>query len=238
MPADLVIYLVVIIGLLFWLRNVLGTRHGDEPQHPNPFTQHSEDTTSSDRKDTRKEGFKDDDLSPDISSEESAEPSVANTDTKNIIIAGPDVEDGLSKISGTDKNFDLAHFAAGAQDAFVIIVEAFARGDRETLKPLLHDDVYTAFDQAISEREDRGESQETEIQAIRRVEIVKARQFRDMAYISARFTAQEISVTRDENGEVIGGDPDRLYDMTDLWTFGRNTKFSPSTVARYLLLEP
>ncbi len=37
MPADIVIYAVVAIGLIAWLRSILGTRNGSERSRPNPF---------------------------------------------------------------------------------------------------------------------------------------------------------------------------------------------------------
>ena len=32
MTADLLVYALVAAGLVFWLRSILGTRHGDERQ--------------------------------------------------------------------------------------------------------------------------------------------------------------------------------------------------------------
>ena len=38
MSAEILIYAIIAAGLVFWLRNVLGTRHGSERERPNPFT--------------------------------------------------------------------------------------------------------------------------------------------------------------------------------------------------------
>jgi hypothetical protein len=37
--VDLIIYAVIAAGLIFWLRSILGTRHGDERERPNPFAE-------------------------------------------------------------------------------------------------------------------------------------------------------------------------------------------------------
>ncbi len=212
MQGDLILYVVIILGLLVWLRNTMGTRHGDEPQHPNPLThnkdEHPDGLGVNQKDDTRidEAGFSE------------------TTASKDIQISNDDVETGLSAISQADRNFSVAAFTRGAQEAFVIIVEAFAKGDRDTLKPLLNNDVYDAFEKAISDRERNKLTQETEIQAIRKVEVTDAQLHDDMAYVTCRITAQEVSVTRDEDGNVTAGDPDRLYDMTDRWTFGRNIR--------------
>ena len=45
-----------------------------------------------------------------------------------------------------------------------------------------------------------------------------------MAYITVKFVAEESSVTRDKDGEIIAGHPDKVSEMQDIWTFGRNIK--------------
>lgn len=213
MAADLIIYLIIVLALLVWLRNTMGTRHEDEPQRPNPLAPQAEDNSENVHI-----------VSPEESREE-AEDKLDNTvkGVGNVDISNEAAQKGLLEIANTDKSFDPKTFATGAQDAFVIIVEAFAKGDRDTLKPLLQDDVYKAFEQVISEREERGETQETEIQAIRKMDITNAWMKGKMAFITLRITAEEVSYTKDSDGEVIAGDPDRLYDITDRWTFGRDT---------------
>ena len=59
---------------------------------------------------------------------------------------------GLLDIQLADRNFDTPKFLAGAREAYVQIVTAFASGDRAALRPLLSPDVYAAFDAGISAR--------------------------------------------------------------------------------------
>ena len=37
-----------------------------------------------------------------------------------------------------------------------------------------------------------------------------------------RFVSQLVSVTRDRNGAVIDGSPEKVTDVTDVWTFARD----------------
>ena len=46
-------------------------------------------------------------------------------------------------------SFDHKAFLEGAKKAFEIIITAFNKGDKKTLKPLVSKDVYQAFDSAI-----------------------------------------------------------------------------------------
>ena len=215
MPADLLLYALVAAGLVFWLRNVLGTRHGEERERPNPFV-----------------GGEDSDIAKDAASEtftqydglEQKIIDLAAEPRKNYILDSKDAEAGLLDISRMDRNFDIDFFLDGAQDAFAIVVEAFAEGDRETLKPLLNEQVYNAFDGAIKAREETGETQETEIHAIRSAEILEARLEGKNAFVTVKFEAEESSVTRDKDGEIIAGSTERTTDMCDIWTFSRNLK--------------
>ena len=61
---------------------------------------------------------------------------------------------GLIDIQLADRNFDTAKFVSGAREAYGLIVNAFAKGDREALRPLLSPDVLAAFEAAIAARGD------------------------------------------------------------------------------------
>ena len=105
-----------------------------------------------------------------------------------------------------------------------MIVEAFAKGDRETLKDLLADPVYKSFEGAIQTREASGDVMSAEILAMRKAEVTEAKLQNKIAYITVRFTADETTVTHDKNGAVVAGHAERVIPMRDVWTFGRDTR--------------
>ncbi len=142
----------------------------------------------------------------------------------NMSIADDHAKQGLIDVVGADRDFNVYTFLQASQDAFVYIVESFADGDRETLRDLLNDEVYDAFDGAIAMREKAGEVMEKEIQAIEKSQIVEAHLKKSIALITVRFWAQETSVTRDEEGEVVSGHPEKVTEMRDVWTFQRDLK--------------
>lgn len=202
MPTDILIYAIVAAVMVFWLKNVIGTRHGEERERPNPFEDKTESQAPIDVKALKDLGEKHH-------------------------YGNDAVDAGLVQIALADKAFDLNQFKENAGDAFTMIVLAFAEGDRDTLKGLCSNDVYNAFDNAITEREDKGEKVSTEIHAVRKVDIVAAgiEQKRN-GYISIRFTADETYVIEDDKGDIIAGHPDRVTEMTDKWTFSRDVKSS------------
>jgi predicted lipid-binding transport protein (Tim44 family) len=46
---------------------------------------------------------------------------------------------------------------------------------------------------------------------------------RPAAQLTVRFVSQMISVTRDKAGTIVDGNPDKVADITDVWTFARDT---------------
>ena len=42
------------------------------------------------------------------------------------------------------------------------------------------------------------------------------------AQITVRFVSQLITATRDKSGNVVDGNPDKVTDVTDVWTFARD----------------
>lgn len=222
MPADILLYALIAAVLVFWLRNTLGTRHGDERQRPNPFSSHPEEKDSASGE-TKNEGNilnlpQGAQLRPELNREDNEQ------NESNPAIANESAQKGIDEIAGHDRGFDLNHFISGACDAFAIIVEAYARNDRETLQSLLHDTVYDVFEQDITQREKNGETLETEIHAVREAKVIDAGIKNQIAYLSVRFEAEETSVRRDSEGNILSGDPERITKMHDVWTFGRHVK--------------
>ena len=129
---------------------------------------------------------------------------------------------GLDAIAAADPSFDAQAFLAGARAAYEMIVTAFAQGDRRSLKNLLSREVYEGFEAAIKERESRGEKAETRFVSIDKADITGAEVRGNTAQITVRFVSQLVSVTRDRDGNVIDGSPDKVTDVTDVWTFARD----------------
>jgi len=83
-------------------------------------------------------------------------------------------------------------------------------------------DVYEGFEAAIRERETKGETVESRFVAIDKSDIAGVELRGRTAQITVRFVSQLISVTRDKSGNVIDGNPDKVTDVTDVWTFARD----------------
>jgi predicted lipid-binding transport protein (Tim44 family) len=141
---------------------------------------------------------------------------------KGIAEPGTPLAQGFDAIAAQDSSFDPKHFVSGARGAYEMIVLAFANGDRRSLKDLLSSEVYESFDAAIKEREKREQKTETRFVSIDRAELVNADVRDRSAQLTVRFVSQMISVTRDKDGTIVEGNPDKVADITDVWTFARD----------------
>ena len=141
---------------------------------------------------------------------------------KGIAEPGTPLAQGLDAIAAQDSSFDPKHFISGARSAYEMIVLAFANGDRRSLKDLLSSEVYESFEAAIKDREKREQKTETRFVSIDRAELVNADARDRSAQLTVRFVSQMISVTRDKDGTIVDGNPDKVADITDVWTFARD----------------
>ena len=134
--------------------------------------------------------------------------------------AGP-VGQALARMQAIDRDFQATRFLDGAEAAFKLIVGAFAAGNRDTLRPLLSEDTFKAFDTAITARESAGETRRTEVRAINAATIEAADLRGAIADISVRFVTDQVNLTLGRDGAVVEG-TDAVTEIVDLWTFERN----------------
>ena len=215
------LFLVLAVVIFIRLRNVLGRRTGNERPPFDPYT----------TPDAKRAGS------------EANEPVVAlprgRSSRRPVAEASvPPVEDlearlgrhaakdsplgqSLTGLMRADPGFDPNHFIDGAKAAYEMIVMGFAQGDDATLKQLLGSDVYDGFQRAIRERESRGEKVESSLVGIDKTDIIEAEVKNRTAYVTVKFVSELILVTRAADGEVVEGDPKKVREVTDIWTFAR-----------------
>jgi predicted lipid-binding transport protein (Tim44 family) len=213
-----IIFLALAVFIFLRLRSVLGQRTGRERP---PYDSYSprDVRTSPDGKVVPLPG-----RAPDMVQRpsETAEPVEPAERWKGVAEPGSALANGLDAIVREDAAFDPKHFIAGARAAYEMIVTAFAAGDRRQLRNLLGREVYDGFDAAIRDREQKGEVVETRFVSIDRAELTGAEMRNGAAQVTVRFVSQLVSVTRDRAGAVVDGSPDRVTDVTDVWTFLRD----------------
>jgi predicted lipid-binding transport protein (Tim44 family) len=211
-----IIFLALAVFIFLRLRSVLGQRTGRERPPYDPFSARDAVRNAPSEKVVALPP-----RSPDGVAKP-AEPSEPVDRWKDISPPGSPVADGLQAIVAQDKSFDPQHFLTGARAAYETIVTAFADGDRRALKNLLSKEVYDGFEAAIREREAQNHQAETRFVSIDTCEIIGAELRAKTAQITLRFVSQLISVTRDRSGKVVDGNPEKVTEVTDVWTFARD----------------
>jgi len=206
---DIILFAMIAAFLILRLRSVLG-RHKDsgEPQKNNERETFSENKP---KNSTNK----------NIISLSSAKPGIE--DSEETAPPQTELEVGITKIQTVANDFDPTEFLTGAQAAFEMIIKGFAEGNKDLLETLLNDEVYNNFLAAIRSRETENQSLENTLIRIVSCEIIEASLADTVANITIKLVSEQINITRDQDGSVVNGDPDKICTVTDIWTFARNT---------------
>lgn len=199
-----VVQLLVLAGiavfLILRLRNVLGTRDGYErpPEAaPGPATRPGRPLE--------------------------VVPGGEDHDITDHVPAGSDAAMALAAMKRAEPSFNVGEFLTGARGAYEMILMGFERGELDDLVPLLSRDVFESFDEVVQLRERQGLKVEANFVGLREIELVGARfdAARREAEVTVRFVGEVTSVVRDAEGKIVEGDPNRIKQERDNWTFAR-----------------
>jgi len=217
------ISLIVAVVVVLKLRSVLGRRTGDEEARLERYrAERRQQGAGASQSDNVVAMPRRDGEAATIG--QAQEVAVADAEERINEYPGLDAEvrRGLLAVAKLDPAFDPEAFVRGARQAYEMIVTAFAEGNRKLLKSLLSRDVYEGFVGAISEREARGEQVDQSFVGINKADIVESEVRGGIASITVRFVSQLISATRDKAGAILQGDPQKVKEVTDVWTFRRD----------------
>lgn len=210
-PVDLILFAMVAAFLVLRLRNVLGRRTGYERP--------------------RQEGAPVDPLAP-RAPDALAGPAAQAPGARSLPDPRTPVGQALGRIRGVDPSFEPGGFLDGAECAFRMIVDAFARGDRDTLRVLLADEVYGGFEGAITARKQAGETQRSEVRTMQDMGIEAAELRGTVADITVRFVSDQVNLTTARDGSIAAG-AEAVTELTDVWTFQRDLR-SPDPAWRLI----
>jgi predicted lipid-binding transport protein (Tim44 family) len=215
------LFLVLAVVIFIRLRNVLGRRTGNERPPYDPYTTPEAKRAGPEANEPVVALPRGRSSRGPIA--EASVPSVEDLEARLGRHAAKDSPLGqsLTGLMRADPGFDPNHFIDGAKAAYEMIVMGFAQDDDATLKQLLGSDVYDGFQRAIRERDGRGEKVESSLVGIDKADIIEAEVKNRTAYVTVKFVSELISVTRDADGEVVEGDPKKVREVTDIWTFAR-----------------
>lgn len=208
MNGTIIILAMIAAFLGLRLYSLLGKRTGHEQESMRPRTEiHPESRT----------------VPPILRPAAEAEPQTYSGGNPSAeMVYEPPAERGIRDILAADREFSVGRFLDGAKGAYRMILEAYWKGDRETLRTLTDDDTYDAFVGAIDAREARGETLDNRLVTIDNAIISDAELRRGLARVTVRIDADIAAITRDSEGKVLAGSLTDAVETHDVWTFSRD----------------
>ena len=122
-----------------------------------------------------------------------------------------------------DKN-DQKEFLDGAKIAYETIITDFGDNDNKitTSKPLLNQEIYKQFNEALKERNARGHFAEITFIGINSAEIKDHKKIDKILRVTVEFVAEVITCIKNKNKKIISGDPEKIKKIYDTWVFSRD----------------
>ena len=199
-----VLQLLVLAGiavfLILKLRSVLGNREGfEKPIVPAEITRAKP-----------KRGFEVIEGGPD-------------RDIIDHVPEGSDAATALTAMKQAETGFNLGEFMRGARGAYEMILIAFERGDLDSIRPFLSDEVETSFAEVIDARNRNDRTVEANFVGLREIAVSDAEydSVSRTGEITLRFVGELTSAVRDKAGQVVEGSTTEIKRQRDSWTFAR-----------------
>ena len=116
-------------------------------------------------------------------------------------------------------------FLNGAKIAYETIITDFSDNDNKltTSKPLLNEEIYNQFNEALKERNNRGHYAEITFIGINSAIIKEHKKIDKILNVTVDFIAEVITCIKDKDKKIISGDPEKIKKIYDTWVFSRDT---------------
>ena len=146
--------------------------------------------------------------------------------------ASPQFEEILKNINPETKinkknDFDESakkDFLKGAKIAYETIITDFSDNDNKitTSKPLLNQQIYNQFKEALKERSERGHYAEITFIGVNSAEIKSHKKIGNFLNVTVSFIGEVITCIRDKDKKIISGDPEKTKKIYDTWVFSKD----------------
>ena len=137
----------------------------------------------------------------------------------------------LEKPLKAKENFDdeaKKEFLKGAKIAYETIITDFSDNDNKitTSKPLLNNEIFNQFNQALKERSSRGHYAEITFIGVNSAKIKEHKKIGKILNVTVDFIAEVITCIRDKDKKIVSGDPEKIKKIYDTWVFSRDVTSS------------
>ncbi len=134
-------------------------------------------------------------------------------------------QEQLKKVSDKFDDEAQMEFLKGAKIAYETVITDFSDNDNKitTSKPLLNDEIYNQFNQALKERSSRGHFAEITFIGVNSAKIKEHKKIGKILNVTVDFIAEIITCIRDKDKKIVSGDPEKIKKIYDTWVFSRDT---------------
>jgi Uncharacterized protein conserved in bacteria len=146
--------------------------------------------------------------------------------------ASPQLKEVLKKVNQDqpkkiNENFDneaQKEFIKGAKIAYETVITDFSDNDNKitTSKPLLNNEIFNQFNQALKERSSRGHYAEITFIGVNSATIKEHKKIGKILNVTVDFIAEVITCIRDKDKKIVSGDPEKIKKIYDTWVFSRD----------------
>ena len=115
-------------------------------------------------------------------------------------------------------------FLNGAKIAYETIITDFSDNDNKltTSKPLLNNQIFNQFNDALKERNERGHFAEITFIGINSASIKEHKKIGKVLNVTVDFIAEVITCIKDKEKKIVSGDPQKIKKIYDTWVFSRD----------------
>ena len=125
-----------------------------------------------------------------------------------------------------DKFDDQAQeeFLKGAKIAYETIITDFSDNDNQitTSKPLINNDIYNKFNEALKERSSKGHRADITFIGVNSAVIKEHKKIGKILNVTVNFIAEVITCIKDKDNKIVSGDPEKIKKIYDTWVFSRD----------------
>tara|TARA_Y100000768_G_scaffold372909_1_gene341027 strand:+ start:2054 stop:2650 length:597 start_codon:yes stop_codon:yes gene_type:complete len=116
-------------------------------------------------------------------------------------------------------------FLKGAKIAYETVITDFSDNDNKitTSKPLLNNEIFNQFNQALKERSSRGHYAEITFIGVNSAKIKEHKKIGKILNVTVNFIAEVITCIRDKDKKIVSGNPEKIKKIYDTWVFSRDT---------------
>ena len=125
-----------------------------------------------------------------------------------------------------DKFDDQAQeeFLKGAKIAYEKIITDFSDNDNQitTSKPLINNDIYNKFNEALKERSSKGHRADITFIGVNSAVIKEHKKIGKILNVTVNFIAEVITCIKDKDNKIVSGDPEKIKKIYDTWVFSKD----------------